>query len=214
LEAPVLLFLSSLALAQDDPVDDGDGIDITNTTKIQGSNEDGFQRDTTKITVSVDDDDVMHDFVADAARQAPPPDKWHLDLKGKLPLADNFDIQFDAWDAKYVVVELPVLVSLSRVQFAAEHPNGVVLVAEITSGTNKVVQTQQVPPSAVLDATPTLVYFKAALPNGAPAPDVRFLVKQGELPAPPPTDPKAKPAPPPEPPKDKFARTTVVRRPT
>jgi hypothetical protein len=203
------MLLGAAALAQDP--DDGEGIDITNQDKTK-TEEFGFAKNTTKIDLTVEDDVQMHDFVAEAAKKAPPPDRWHLDLMGKPPFADNYEIQLVAYDAKNLVVELPVLVSISKPQFAAEHPNGVVVVAEISSGATKVVQTQQVTSASVYDATPTLVFFKTALPTAASA-DVRFVIKVGDLPAPPPTDPKAKPAPAPAPPKDKFARTTVLQRP-
>jgi hypothetical protein len=212
----LLLLLALAANAQDVP-DEGDDVDISNTQKTKESDSDwAFEKDKTKLTLSVDDDEGMADFAAQIAEQkkraAPPPVWFHLDLMGKRPLADNFDVQFDAFDPKYVVVELPVLVSISRPQFAAEHPNGVTLIAEITSGGAKLVQTEHITPASVLDAAPTLVFFKAAMPNTAKSGDVRFLVKIADLPAPPAPGSKAAP-PPPAPPKDLFARTTVFVRP-
>jgi hypothetical protein len=207
----------------DEPVpdDEEEDIDVAPGAPRPQPSTDGwdFEQQKEKLVLE-DDDEAMHDFVADEKKKAPPPDWWHVDPAGKAPLSDSFDIQVVAYNDAYVVVELPVLVSIGRAAFAAEHPGGIVVVGEITSGGQKVVQRQDVTPDAVLEAGPTLIFLKAALPNPAKAGDVRFLVKTGELPAPPPVaDPAAPkttrpppPPPPPAPPKDRYARTTVFMR--
>ena len=145
-------------------------------------------------------------------------------MKGKDPLSGNFDIQIDAFNGSYVVVELPVLVAITRAHFASVHPTGIKLVAEVTSGTKRRVITETIPPEAVYESLPTLVFLKTAIPTSADTGEIRYLVKVGELPAPPPPPPAepppkgaptevAEPPPPPAPPKDRFARTTVFRRP-
>lgn len=211
------LVLSLAAMA--DPIgeeDDGDDLDLPNRTSQKTEGETwGIQKE--KLKLSVDDDEVMQDFVAEAKKKAPPPVWFHLDVAGKKPLEDTFDIQVTAYNNSFVVVELPVLVSITRGTFLAEHPNGIVVVAEITSGSLRRVITETVPPDAVYEVLPTLVFLKTALPTSAATGEVRYLVKVGELPAPPPVAAAgAKPPPPPEPaapPKDRFARTTVFRKP-
>ena len=196
-------------------------IDVAPGQPLPEPSVDGWDFEQKKEALQVDVEDAgMHDFVADEKKKPPPPDHWHLDPSGKVPLHDDFDIQVIATNEAFVVVELPVLVSIARAAFLAEHPGGIKLIGEITSGGHKVIQTHIVTGESVLEAGPTLVYLKAALPNPAKAGDVRFLVKTGDLPAPPPVaDPNAPkgtkppaPPPPPAPPKDRYARTTVFMR--
>jgi hypothetical protein len=165
-----------------------------------------------ELDLTVDDDVQMKDFVAEQKKKAPPPVWFHLDVAGKVPLRDDFDIQIDAYNQSFVVVELPVLVSITRGTFATEHPNGIRLVAEVTSGPLKRVITETIAPGAVFEALPTFVFLKTALPTAAPTGEIRYVIKVAELPAP--ADPAAKGEAPPTPAlRDLFARTTVFRRP-
>lgn len=213
------LWLFGVASAAD-PIDipeDEEEIDVPTTQQPTGSTDDGWTKPAAKLTLTVDDDESMHDFVADEKKKAPPPIWFHLDVNGKAPLADNFDIQIDAFNDQYVIVELPLLVATGRASFVASHPGGLAIVAEVTSGPIRQLLTSTVTADMVFEATPTLVFLKTALPNSAKTGDVRYLVKVGALPVPPVVDPKAKtppaPPPPPTPPRDLFARTTVFRRP-
>ncbi|MEQ1569229.1 MAG: hypothetical protein ABMA64_26570 [Myxococcota bacterium] len=201
----MLVWLCTLAFAQED-VDDGEDIDISNQDQTKASGA-LFETKATQLTETLDDDEVMSDFVAESKKKAPPPVWYHVDPAGKQPLADNYDIAFTAVSPTHVVVELPVLVSFTRATFTNDHPNGIELVAEITSGTTKLVQRQQIRAESLLELAPTVSFFKAAIPTAAPAPEVRYVVKVIELP------PAAAKAPPPAAPKELFARSTVLRRP-
>lgn len=209
------------ALAQDPLDKDEDEIDIPTNQKSKEDGDDwGFTQKQEKITLSVDDDDSMHDFVAEAKKKAPPPVYFHLMLDGKAPLTDQFDIQVTAYNDRYVVAELPVLVATSRAEFNAAHPGGLVLVGEVSCEGLHQVLTEVVTAERVFESGPTLVFLKTALPLTSKTGNLRFLVKTGELPVPPaaatsaskPPKPPA-PPPPPAPPKELFARTTVFLRP-
>lgn len=203
----------------DEPVEEDD-IDVPSSDSDKKTGDDwGFGQP--KPALRLDEDDgAMTDFVAEERKKPPPPDHWHLDPTGKVPLSDDFDIQVVAYNERWIVFELPVLVANDRASFAQQHPGGILVVGEVTSGAHRVVLQQAVTPDGVLEAAPTLVFLKAALPSPVPAGDVRFLVKVGELPAPPPApDPAAPksakpppPPPPPPPPRDRYARTTVFMR--
>lgn len=220
----MLACLWSLAAFAQDPLDmDEDEIDIPTNQKPNTTSDDdwGFTQKQDKITLSVDEDDSMHDFVADAKKKAPPPVHFHLTPDNKPPLADNFDIQVTAFNEHYVVAELPVLVANGRAAFTAAHPGGLLLIGEITGDGVRQVVTQLVTPDSVFESGPTLVFLKAALPLAARTTNLRFLVKAGEQPVPPalpapgtkaPPKPPT-PPPPPAPPKELFARTTVFLRP-
>jgi hypothetical protein len=222
MEVSLLVALWALAAAaQDIPIEE-DEIDIPATQKPAKEDDWGFGQKEEKLTISVDDDESMHDFVADAKKKAPPPVHFHLDLAGKTPLADNYDILLSAYNEHYVVAELPVLVARDRASFQAAHPGGLVLVCEIWAEGVHQVLTEVITADRVFESAPTLVFLKSALPVAARSGQLRFLVKAGELPVPPPPPapaPKGKapppPAPPPvpAPPKDLFARTTVFLRP-
>lgn len=220
LEVVLLGVLWSLAaLAQDIPLDE-DEIDIPSKPQPKEDDEWGFAQKKEKLTLSMDEDESMHDFLADAKKKAPPPVHFHLDLNGKKPLADNFDIQVAAFNEHYLAIELPVLVATDKASFAAQHPGGLVLVAEVWAENVHQVLTEVITAERVLDASPTLVFFKTALPVAARQANLRFLVKSSALPAPPPPAPPsskgAKTPPPPAappPPKELFARSTVFTRP-
>lgn len=202
----------------DDPIGDvDDDIDIDlPSAPAPKPKSDGFGLDKTdKLTLTVDEDEGMKDFVAEAKKKAPPPVWFHLDLAGKIPLRDQFDVQITAMNDTFVVVELPVLVATSRAAFVAEHPGGITVSAEITSGSLKRTVTESFGADAVFDGLPTLCFLKTALPTAAKQGEVRFLVRMTELPVPPPAPVKGQPpAPPAQPatPKDLFARTTVFVR--
>lgn len=202
--------------ASADPDDDGDDIDIINAPPPKPA-PDGFGLDkSSKLGATMDDDEGMQDFVAEARRKAPAPVWFHLDLAGQAPLRDNFDPVVTAMNDAFIAVELPILVATSRAAFLAEHPGGIVLSAEITSGTLARTVSETLGPDGVFDGMPTLVYLKAALPTAVKQGDVRFVVKLTELPVPPPPAVKGQPpAPPAAPaaPKTLFARTTVFVRP-
>ncbi|MCA9489795.1 MAG: hypothetical protein KC621_07720 [Myxococcales bacterium] len=201
-----------------DPIDDGEDIDVP-TTVAPSSGGNGFERPSASLDTD-DDDAGMTDFVAAERKKAPPTVWWHVDPSGKKPLTDAFDIQITAWNDQLVLAELPVLVATGRDAFVAEHPGGMVVIAEVTSGAFHQTLTQLVTASTVFESGPTLIFFKVAMPNPAKSGDLRFLIKVGELPTPPPEpDPDAPktskpppPPPPPPPPTDKFARTTVYLR--
>lgn len=210
------------AAAQAEPIpEEEEEIDVApgGPAPAPSSAEWDFEQEHASLDLEVDDEE-MRDFAAEERKKPPPPAFWHVDPTGKAPLSDSFAIQVVAYDDRFVVVELPVLVAVGREQFAAEHPGGLVVVGEITSGGLRVVQRLTITADAVLPTGPTLAFLKAALPNPAKAGDVRFLVKTGELPPPPPpADPNAPksakpppPPPPPDPPKDRYARTTVFVR--
>ena len=213
------MFGASAAEPDDLPVEE-DEIDVPTTGRPADDDDDGFTKPAPKLVLE-DEDATMHDFVADEKKKAPPPTWFHLDLAKKAPLADNFDIQIDAFNDQYVVVELPVLVATDRAAFVAAHPGGLAVVAEVTSGPIRQVLKTTVTADMVFDTTPTVVFLKTALPNSAKTGEVRYLVKAGELPVPPPPPAAGKaktPAPPvtpavPAAPRDLFARTTVYRRP-
>ena len=199
-----------------DPLDD-DEIDVLIApapAPAGGGDDWGVGRSDTN-DLKLDDDLGMQDFVAEQKKKAPPPVWFHLDVAGKAPLADNYDVQIDAYNPSFVVVELPVLVSITRATFKTDHPNGVQLVAEVTSGPLRRVITETIPPEAVFEALPTFVFFKTAVPSNAPTGEIRYVVKLAELPAPPAPATGKAPAPPaaPAPLRDLFARTTVFRRP-
>ncbi|MEQ1508370.1 MAG: hypothetical protein ABMB14_39430, partial [Myxococcota bacterium] len=182
-----LVWLIGVALAAPEDADpDDDDLDLPSTAGQKTDEGWGFEKQTSKLEQTVDDDEGMHDFVADAKKKAPPPVWWHLDPRGKGALHDDFDIQIDAYNDEFLLVELPVVVATDRASFTAAHPGGIVLIAEITSGALRRVVSEIVAPEAVFDAAPTLVFLKTALPTPAKTGEVRFLVKVGELPAPPP----------------------------
>jgi hypothetical protein len=216
-EERVLVLAFSLGGAAAQSLGDAEDIDVPVAPPAPkpSSEEDdwGFDQKQ-KLDLTVDDDEQMKDFVAEKKTKAPPPVWFHLDVAGKMPLRDDYEVQIDAYNQSFVVVELPVLVSITRGTFATDHPNGIRLVAEVTSGPLKRVITETITPDAVFEALPTFVFFKTALPTAAPTGEIRYVVKSAELPAPPAATAKAPaPPPPPAPLKDLFARTTVFRRP-
>jgi hypothetical protein len=212
------LMVAGVAWSQED-VDEGDDIDISNKPPPAPAPDWGFEGPKSKKIGDVDDDPTMTDYAAAERKKPPPPVWWHVDLVGKQPLTDAFDIQVTAFDPQLVLVELPVLVARDRASFLAEHPGGMIVQGEVTSAGVKRVILEHVVAEGVYESAPTLVFLKAAVPNPAAAGDVRFLVRTQDLPAPPPVPvPGAKPAPkppappPPAPMKDRFARTTVFLR--
>ena len=167
------------------------------------------------VTIDIDDDDPgMVDYVAAARRKPPPPTHSHLYPHGVAPLSGAWDLHFVAFNEHHVVVELPLLVAVDRASFLCEHPHGILLVGKWSSGLHQMVVRQEIRPSDVLAAGPTIAFLKAALPNPKPVDEVRVVVQTAPLPDPAPPPEGAEPAEPVPPPplKTRFARTTVYSR--
>jgi hypothetical protein len=199
------------AWAQDE-VDDGEDLDIGNRNPAPAPAPSLTPK--AQPLGDIDDEPVMADFAAAERKKAPPPVRWHVDVAGKQPLTDTFDIQVLAYDDQLVLAQLPVLVAKDRASFLAEHPGGLLVQADVSSGGTKRVIVEHVTADGVYESAPTLVFLQAAIPNPALSGDVRFLVRTQELPPPPDASGKAppKPPPPPAPLRERFARTTVWTR--
>jgi hypothetical protein len=207
----MLWWLCLAARAADPDVDDGEDIDVPAERRAERRG-DGFGLDRgPELDDSMEEDEAMVDFVAQEKRKAPPPTWFHLDPAGEKPLADNFDVQVVSFSEKYVVLQLPVVIAANRASFVVEHPNGLVVAAEIESGPHKVVQRQQFTSDGVLPDSPTIAFFEVALPFTAKSGSARFLLKVAE--GPPPEDPKRKVPVVAPPLQDRFARTSVFTRP-
>ncbi len=205
------LLVAVPAFAQED---DGDDIDITNKIPAPAPGDDWTKTKSGTI-VDVEDEPVMRDFAAEQRKKPPPPVIWHGDVAGKQPLTDTFELQVVAFAGDLVLTELPVLVATDRASFVAQHPGGLLVMAEVTSGGTKRTVVEQITPDSVYESAPTLVFLQAAVPNKAATDSVRFLVRAQELPPTPDPASKAppKPPPPPAPPKDLYARTVAFVRP-
>ncbi len=199
----------AVASAQDD-VDDGEDLDISNTVPTSAPAPALVPR--SQGIGDVDDDVPMTDFAAEERKKPPPPVRWHLQLAGKEPLADAFDVHVLAWDDQFVVAQLPVLVSRSRAEFLAAHPGGLVVQAEVTSGGVSRVVSETLTAASVYESAPTLIFLGAAVPNPSPTVDLRFAVRTQALPVPPLPGPKPPPPPPPPPAQERFVRTAVFHR--
>ncbi len=176
----MLALLLTAALAED--LEEGDDLDVPTTKQAPAGEDWGFETSTQDVGLE-EDDAGMKDFAAELRKRPPPPDHWHVDPTGKTPLTDLFEVQIAALDAAYVVAELPVLVAQGRAAFAAAHPQGLVVVGELTSGAARQVVTQHVTADAVLETGPTLVFLKAALPNASATGEVRVVVRAAPLPS-------------------------------
>lgn len=101
-----------------------------------------------------------------------------LDVAGKQPLGDNYPVTVVAVERDAVVVELPVLVSTSRVGLEAPFA----LVAEVHSSEGKVAQsTTLINPESLAEFGPSFVFLKMFAPVMEKEGEVTVKVKKAKL---------------------------------
>jgi len=128
------------------------------------------------------DDDFMPDFTEpdrkEASRPATQgPGPISLDVAGKEPLADNYPINVVAVDRDAVVVELPVLIGRSRVEFEEPYTlTGQVFVGDTQVGTVSASITDK----SLADFGPSFVFLKVLAPVADPEGQVTIKVQKGD----------------------------------
>jgi hypothetical protein len=101
-----------------------------------------------------------------------------LDVAGKQPLADNYALTVVAVERDAVVIELPVLVSTSRVGLDAPF----VLVGEVYSSEGKVATTSTIiRPESLAEFGPSFVFLKMFAPVMEKEGEVTIKVKKTKL---------------------------------
>jgi hypothetical protein len=126
-----------------------------------------------------DDLEPIEDFDMRKTRSAPAagPGPITLDLAGKQPFADNYPLTVVAVERDAVVVELPVLVSRSRVGVE----NAFSIVADVFVGDSKVGSIQQsVEPASLAEFGPSFVFLKVLAPVVDGSGEIRVVVKKAD----------------------------------